>query len=101
MTIRMEMKKNKVYIAGPVSGLPYDEAVKRFAAAEAVLSIDYQVINPTKICRACWSWYRCMVVCLWALRKCNRIALLPGWENSRGARIELFTAILLGKDINI
>lgn len=89
--------KHKIYIAGPVSGLPYDEAVRRFNAAEAILSISNIVVNPTKLCRAHWGWYRCMVVCLLHLLFCKEVYMLPGWEKSRGARIEHRMARLLRK----
>lgn len=92
-------RKPKIYIAGPVSALPYDEAVKRFRNAEAVLQIDFKVVNPTKLCRAHWGWYRCMAVCLFNLLKCNVVFMLPDWEVSRGARIEHRGAIWLGKSI--
>ena len=59
----------------------------------------YEVINPTKLCKREWGWWRCMVVCLWNLTKCKYTYFMPNYVYSKGARIELFFAKLLRKTI--
>lgn len=96
------MKNNKVkaFISGKVSGMPYLVAYGKFANADRVLSkMGYEVVNPTKLCKATWSWYRCMAVCLWHLMWCDKVVQLDNWQESRGARIEYKWAKFLGKKI--
>lgn len=93
-----ERKRTKVFISGKVTGLKYYVAYQTFANADRQLSsMDYQVINPMKICRKNWSWVRCMAKCLWAIIFCHKIYQLPNWKESRGARIEYRWAKLLNK----
>lgn len=56
----------RVFISGPVSGLPYNEVVKAFNSAEQLLRRQgyNDVRNPVRMCLPHWSWWRCMVVCL-------------------------------------
>ncbi|MDD2346604.1 MAG: DUF4406 domain-containing protein [Bacteroidales bacterium] len=95
------MKKvNKIYIAGKVSGLTYDIAYQNFLNAETDLKSQGDTINPLRICKSHWSWLRCMIVCIYHLiTKCNRIYLLQNWKFSRGAKIEVWFAILFKKEI--
>ena len=91
---------NKVFISGRVSGLKPETVRKNFARAEKKFkSIGYEVVNPTKLCKKEWSWFRCMVVCLWNLAKCNCVYMIPNYKYSRGAKFELCFANLLGKTV--
>lgn len=93
-----ERLRTKVFISGKISGIEYYVAYQTFANADRQLSsMGYQVINPMKICRKNWSWARCMIKCLWAIYFCDKIYQLPGWQESRGARIEYRWAKLLRK----
>ncbi len=96
-----KMRRNKsIYIAGKISDLPYDEVVMAFYSAEVDLCSQGTTINPVRICDRTWSWLRCMIVCVFnLLTKCDRIYLLPNWHDSRGAKIELWFAILTKKEI--
>lgn len=90
------MKRKKVYISGPMTGLPRRVYMLRFAYAERILQrIGFRVCNPAMslICR--WPWlyrvvgYRLTLLYdLWLLRRCQYIYLMPGWESSNGARLE-------------
>lgn len=94
------MKANKIYIAGKISGIPRNIAYREFMMAESYLKSQGKTINPIRLCNQEWNWLRCMVVCIYNLvTKCNRIYLIHNWHTSRGARIELWFAILFGKEI--
>lgn len=93
-------KRVKVFLSGQVSGLEYYVAYQTFANADRLLSQQgYKVINPMKICKKHWSWLRCMAKCLWAIIFCDKIYQLPGWQESRGARMEYKWGRFLRKKI--
>ena len=76
----------KVYIAGKVSRLPYDEALEKFQKAEDKLTaLGLEVVNPMKTVSHKLSWKECMDVLLPIVRECDAIYLLPDWKNSLGA----------------
>ncbi|WP_420114537.1 DUF4406 domain-containing protein [Pseudactinotalea sp.] len=93
-----------VYIAGPMSGLP-DFNYPAFRAAEGELRragheplnpADAEALNDTGVPQA-WAWY--MRHALGMVIRAEGIALLPGWERSRGATLEHLVALQLGMDI--
>ena len=79
------------YLSGPMTGLP-DNGYPAFqAAAERLRSQGVQVISPHEIIppgAGPWSWEAHMRVDLAALLTADVIVMLPGWETSRGARLE-------------
>jgi hypothetical protein len=92
-------KANKIYLAGKVSGLKWEHAYQNFYLAEMANRNRGHIINPMRICKANWSWIRCMIVCIYQLIfKCNRIYLQWNWTESRGAKIEVVVAILTRKE---
>jgi hypothetical protein len=95
------IKHNKrIYIAGKVSGLEYMDAYYNFIIAEEQVAQLGEVFNPMKLCKREWTWIECMLVCIFNLIfKCNRIYLQENWKDSRGAKIELFIAILFNKKV--
>lgn len=87
--------KPRLYLAGAMSGLPEMNYPAFFAEAERLRAIGYLVENPAdNPVQDSWQGY--MRVAIAQLVKCDAVALLPGWENSRGARIENDLAISLG-----
>ncbi len=93
-------KRNKIYLAGKVSGLKWEDAYQNFYMAESVNRNRGFIVNPMRICKKNWSWLRCMIVCLYQLIvNCDRIYLQYNWTESRGAKIEVVVAILCGKEI--
>lgn len=88
------MKKEKIYLAGKVTGDPkYRE---KFAAGvrhfEELNWRKEDIVNPAEECPACWPWWRCMLRCVRLLLGCGFVAMLPDWRESRGARVEHWIA---------
>ena len=87
-----------IYISGPISGLP-DGNRPAFAEMAATLrSKGWEVVNPHELFAAEVeeSWEGYMRKDLAALLTCTHIVLLPGWEQSRGARLEQLIADAVG-----
>jgi hypothetical protein len=84
----------KCYIAGKVTGLPYDDVFDKFQSAAFGLKLaDYDVVNPMEIVPKRASWDKAMDICIEALLTCDCIYMLPDWKDSKGARLEFETAM--------
>ena len=108
----------KIYLSGPMTGLPEYNYPAFHAAARALRAAGHKVVNPaelhphTRLRRLCHrtlralrlvrsqppapTWAEYMRTDLRAMLDCEMIALLPGWEQSRGARREVSIAEGLG-----
>ena len=89
MTCAMKPAMKRIYIAGPMTGLPgfnyaaFDEEAKRLRA------LGYHVENPANNpVPACKSWAGYMRMAIAQLVTCDGVALLPDWQSSRGACVE-------------
>jgi hypothetical protein len=87
----------KLYISGPITGQPFGNR-PAFDQLEAVLRRrGYDVCNPHALAHVDVSnWEQCMRLDVVHLLSCDGIVMLPGWERSRGARLELHIAAELG-----
>ena len=100
------MKRDKIYISGPVSSIGLEEARRRFGKAEADLQKQgYRTCNPMKMRFPVWLALHCgqfgYVACLllqllWMWWTCSCIYLLTDWHTSDGARLERSFARCLG-----
>lgn len=108
----------KIYLSGPMTGLPENNYPAFHAAARTLRAAGHKVVNPaelhphTRLRRLCHrtlralrlvrsqppapTWAEYMRTDLRAMLDCEMIALLPGWEQSRGARREVSLADELG-----
>lgn len=101
--------KRRIYLSGGMSGIPRSEYQRKFREAERILHRHgYGVINPCNVWACRWPWiYKVMEFCLGRYKayalilaydllllmtRADGIAMLRGWEHSRGARIENYTA---------
>jgi hypothetical protein len=88
----------KVYIAGPMTGYPdhnfpaFNEAAARWAAK------GWEPVNPAELdgdpSLEGWRYFLKRDIAL--LMECDAIALLEGWQNSKGASLEKTVATALG-----
>jgi len=100
--MRPQVKLPRIYISGPITGY---EDFNEPAFTEAELkwqSAGWCVINPLKLggvdLEKPWEWFMIVDLILLMLTA-DAIALLSRWDQSRGARIELIVAKMLGKKV--
>ena len=90
----------RIYIAGPMTGLPELNFPAFNAAAAALRTAGSTVINPVELnANPDSSWYDCMRIDIRELVTCESICLLPNWTMSRGARLEFHIAAQLNMQI--
>ena len=90
-------RQNRVYVAGPMSGMPSHNFPAFNAAADALRAQGWHVENPADhgvVNGVTWADYMHADVCM--LASCGAIYLLPGWSKSRGASLEAHIAAALG-----
>lgn len=94
----MELKD--YYIAGPMTGLP-ELNYPAFHQAEKFLTEGgLTVENPAHNSAPSGEWEDYMRLGLTQLLRCRRLYMLNGWESSKGAVFELYTARLLGMEVH-
>lgn len=90
----------RVYLSGPMSGLPELNFPQFNAVAAALRAKGIEVVNPAEInAEHAGSWEAFMRADIKALCDCDTIVLLPGWERSKGAHLELHIAHRVGMEV--
>lgn len=90
----------RVYLSGPMSGLPEHNFPAFNAEAARLRGLGYDVVNPVDINPdPGLSWHQCLRNDLAALLTCDGVALLDGWQGSAGAHLEVHVAHRLGMPI--
>lgn len=93
------MKKPRVYIAGPITGMKNNNRVAFAAAKERLNEAGYDAVNHQENedeTRPGWTYEAIMKDDIINLMDCQYIYLLPGWDKSRGATLEKHVADVLG-----
>jgi hypothetical protein len=86
-------KQSRCYIAGPMTGIEDLNFPAFRRAALRLRTAGYYVVSPAELNPdPAMRWEDAMRADIPELCGCDVIALLPGWENSRGARIEKLIA---------
>jgi len=107
----------KVYLAGPMSGIPQFNFPAFFAAAEQLRAVGFEVVSPAEIdneedkgaalastdgdmrtieSKKTWGDFLARDVKLLADTGIQGIVFLPNWQNSKGAKLEAFVGLLQG-----
>lgn len=88
----------RIYLSGPMSGLPDNNFPAFHAHAAQLRASGFEVVSPAEIPDAP-SWELCLRADLRELCTCDAIALMPGWERSKGANLELHVAHRIGLEV--
>ena len=102
--------KETIVISGPMTGLPGYNLDAFYAAERALKDLGFRVYNPAyagekalkkhgKVELATAPYHELLRDCISKIMESDSICLLPGWENSNGARQELAAAIDCSKKV--
>lgn len=92
----------RVFISGRVTGLPYDQVKKKFAAAETLLrASNYNPVSPLHHVNQLAKPREAMKICISLLLECDALLLLADSIYSEGAQIEAQLARYAGLSILI
>lgn len=90
----------RLYIAGPMTGLPELNFPEFERVAVALRSKGHEIISPHEVCPdKSMAWRDAMKRDIVVLLECEGIVRLNGWERSRGASLEHYIAAELGLTI--
>ena len=90
----------KIYVSGPMTGLPENNFPAFHAATAMLRERGHTVFNPAEVGEIpgmTWEFY--MRKDIKMLCEADAIYLLPGWEKSKGAHLELHIAHRIGMDV--
>jgi hypothetical protein len=96
----------KIYISGPVSGLPEGNKPAFDKVAANLFSSGLAYFNPQDVPPhpesmtdkdEIWRYY--MRRCVKEIPDCTQIWMLPGWQASKGANWEFNIAVMLGLQV--
>ena len=90
----------KIYIAGPMTGLPDCNRPAFFKAEKILKKSGHTVLNPANNPEGL-THDEYMHICRAMIDVSEMVVFLPGWEESKGARIEYSWAIESGKRIEV
>lgn len=91
-----DIKGKRVYLSGPITNTKNYKGLFMFAEELAALGDAEQIYNPAAQISASSSWERAMHRCLSEITNYDTIVMLPGWNVSRGARLESDVALACG-----
>lgn len=92
----------KVYLSGPMTGIPEFNYPAFHATAAKLRAAGYEVVNPAEVNPdSSLSWQQCLREDIKHLCDCEALALMPGWQNSQGAHLEMHIAHRLGIKIHL
>src|ERR1019366_749867 len=88
----------RVYVSGPMSIIPGGNLEAFHEASDRLREAGYFVVSPAEMNSVKeQTWEEYLEKDLILLLNCDGIALLPQWEDSRGAKLELAVALKMGK----
>lgn len=94
------MPARRIYVSGPMTGQPNLNFPAFHEAAAQLRAAGYEVVNPAEINPDPAKPYgECMRSDIAAVCTCSGVATLPGWERSRGAKVETDVARAIGMPV--
>lgn len=91
-----DIKGKRVYLSGPITNVKNYKGLFMFVEELAALDDAEQIYNPAAQIPASSSWEQAMHRCLSEITNYDIVVLLPGWNASRGAKLERDVALACG-----
>ena len=91
-----DIKDKRVYLSGPITNMKNYKGLFMFVEELAALDDAGQIYNPAAQIPASSSWEQAMHRCLSEITNYDTVVMLPGWNASRGARLESDVALACG-----
>ena len=99
-----------IYISGPMSNTPNSNLEEFDKAEKQLKQLGFDVLNPHHICEELNTRFFDMGKVpeyedylkediLQMLSKCDKVLVLKGWRQSKGAKLEIANAIACGLDV--
>lgn len=88
-----------LYVSGPMSGFPESNYPAFNEAAGLLRGLGYTVLNPAEINPDGLQYADLLALDVLDVVRCEGVAVLEGWWNSVGARLEVNLAGTLGKPV--
>ena len=89
----MNIKEKKIYLSGPMAGIPDHNYPVFHQAAGDLATKGYIITNPARHkADSTMGWTDYLKRDLADVLRVDAVALLPGWEASQGAQLEVFVA---------
>ncbi len=89
----------KLYLSGPMTGLPDLNFPAFEEAAGALRAKGHEVFSPHEIEGPTRPWAEYLRIDLRAVLDAEAVAYLPGWARSKGAKLEIHVATELGMPV--
>lgn len=102
----------RLYLSGPMSGLPDSNRPAFTAATKKLRAQGHSVVCPTELDflpvpeekheayrKLLWRTFIIRDVAMILTCAFDAVVVLPGWERSRGARMEVIAAVMIGLPI--
>lgn len=89
-----------LYLAGPMAGYPHYNHPAFHEAAAKLRDAGYAVLNPAEYGVDITDWATCLRRDLHDVLNAEAVALLPGWQASRGSQLEVHVAKALGMKVS-
>lgn len=94
-----DIKGKRVYLSGPITNVKNYKGLFMLAEKLADFGEAKQIYNPAAQIPSSSSWVQAMHRCLSEITNYDTVVMLPGWNTSRGARLERDVALACGMHI--
>ena len=94
-----DINGKRVYLSGPITNVKNYKGLFMFAEELADFGEAKQIYNPAAQIPSSSSWEQAMHRCLSEITNYDTVVMLPGWNASRGARLERDVALACGMHV--